>query len=125
MLVGETTLGLENTVPQLVEVALFELLLGRWLDVGVLIAGIVLTTLGRVEKNFSSLLNTLEEAVVFVALAGGGLLIGVMAEDLLAVGALDLFGGSLVAVFAKTEDGVVILTLLIISMCIHSKSRRS
>lgn len=33
-------------------------------------------------------------------------------EDLLAVGALDLFGSSLVAVLAKTEDGVVILTLL-------------
>lgn len=124
MFVGETTLRPENAVPQLVEVAFFELFLGRWLDIGVLIAGIILTTLGGVEKNFGSLLNTLEKAVVFVALAGSSLLVGVMAEDLLAVGTLDLFGGSLVAVFAKTEDGVVILALLIISICIHSKSRR-
>lgn len=124
MFVGETTLGPENAVPQLVEVAFFELFLGRWLDIGVLIAGIILTTLGGVEKNFGSLLNTLEKAVVFVALASSSLLVGVMAEDLLAVGTLDLFGSSLVAVFAKTEDGVVILALLKISICIHSKSRR-
>ena len=83
-----------------------------------------MTTLGGVEKNFGSLLNTLEKAVVFVALASSSLLVGVMAEDLLAVGTLDLFGSSLVAVFAKTEDGVVILALLKISICIHSKSRR-
>ena len=89
------------------------MLLGGWLDVGVLIAGIVLATLSRVEKDLSSLLDTLEEAVVFVALAGSGLLVGMVAEDLLAVGALDLFRGSLVAVLAETEDGVVILALLL------------
>lgn len=70
-----------------------------------------MTTLSRVKKNLSSFLDTLEEAVVFVALAGSGLLVGMVAEDLLAVGALDLFGGSLVAVLAETEDGVVILAL--------------
>jgi hypothetical protein len=107
----ETTLGLENAVPQFVEVALLELLLGWWLDVGVLVAGIVLTTLGGVEEDFSSFLNALEEAVVFVGLAGSSFLVGMVAEDLLAVGALDLFGGSLVAVLAETEDGVVILAL--------------
>lgn len=70
-----------------------------------------MTTLSRVKKNLRSFLDTLEEAVVFVALAGSGLLVGMVAEDLLAVGALDLFGGSLVAVLAETEDGVVILAL--------------
>lgn len=89
------------------------MLLGGWLDVGVLIAGIVLATLSRVEKDLSSLLDTLEEAVIFVALAGSGLLVGMVAEDLLAVGALDLFGGSLVAVLAEAEDGVVILALFL------------
>lgn len=72
-----------------------------------------MTTLGGVKKDLSSFLNTLEEAVVFVALAGSGLLVGMVAEDLLAVGALDLFGGSLVAVLAETEDGVVILALFL------------
>jgi hypothetical protein len=72
-----------------------------------------LTTLSRVEEDLSSFLNALEEAVVFVALTGGGLLVGMVAEDLLAVGALDLFGGSLVTVLAETEDGVVILALFL------------
>jgi hypothetical protein len=57
------------------------------------------------------LLDTLEEVVVLVAVSQGSLLVGVVAEDLLAVGALDLLGGSTPAVLGQTEDSVVILGL--------------
>lgn len=56
-------------------------------------------------------LDTLEKVVVLIAVSQGGLLVGVMAEDLLAVGALDLLGGSTPAVLGQTKNGVVILGL--------------
>jgi uncharacterized protein (UPF0218 family) len=56
-------------------------------------------------------LDTLEETVVFVRLAGRGFFVGVVAEDLLAVGFFDLFIGGFVAVFGEAEDGVVVLPL--------------
>ena len=56
-----------------------------------------LTTLDGIEKNFSSLLDTLEEAIILSA-SSRSLLIRVMAENLLAVGTLDLFFGGFVAV---------------------------
>jgi hypothetical protein len=57
-------------------------------------------------------LDTLEEAVIFVRGSRSGLLVGMVAEDLLAVGTLDLLRSSAVAVFAETKDGIVILSLL-------------
>ena len=61
------------------------------------IDGIKLTALDRIKKNFGSLLNTLEEAIIFSA-SSRGLLIRVVAENLFAVGTLDLFLGGFVAV---------------------------
>ena len=56
-------------------------------------------------------LDAFEEAVILVDLACCGFLVGMVAEDLLAVGFLDLLVGGFVAVFGKAEDGVVILSL--------------
>jgi hypothetical protein len=64
-----------------------------------------------VQEQLGGLLDALEEVVVLVTLAHGGLLIGVVAEDLLAVGTLDLLGGSAPAVLGQAENGVVILGL--------------
>jgi hypothetical protein len=69
-----------------------------------------LPALDRVEQDLGGLLDAFEERVV-VRTAGGGLLIGVVAEDLSAVSPLDLFFRGAVAVFGETEDGVVILSL--------------
>jgi hypothetical protein len=110
LLVGEATLGNENGVPGLVELATSELL-GRGLNVGVLIDGIELATTSGVEKQIGSLLNTLEEAVVLVALTLGSLLVRVVTQDLLAVSPLDLLGGCAPAVLLQTQNGVVILAL--------------
>lgn len=111
MILGESSLSLENCAPQLVEVALLCLFFGRWFDFGSLIDGIELAALDRIKENFGSLLNTLEETVVLSA-TSSGLLVRVMAKDLLAVSSLDLFFGSLVTVLGETEDGVVILSLM-------------
>lgn len=110
MVVAETTLGLEDVAPELVEVALGELLLGRGLDVGLLVDRVELAALDGVEENLGGLLDALEE-VIILGTAGGGLLVGVMLEDLLAVSTLDLLLGSLVAVLGDTKDLVVILGL--------------
>jgi hypothetical protein len=56
-------------------------------------------------------LNTLEELIV-VDTTLGGLLIGVVLKDLLAVGLLDLVFSSPPAVLRKTENLVVILGLV-------------
>ena len=56
-----------------------------------------MAALGWVEEDFRSLLDALEEAVILGG-ASGSLLVWVVAEDLLAVGALDLLLSSLVAV---------------------------
>jgi len=56
-----------------------------------------LTALDRIEKNLSSLLNALEEAIIFGA-SSCGLFVRVMAKNLLPVGTLDLFLGGFVAV---------------------------
>lgn len=57
------------------------------------------------------LLDTLEEAVVLITVTQGGLLVGVVTENLLAVGTLDLLGGGAPTVFGNTKNGVVILAL--------------
>lgn len=107
---GEAALGLEDLAPQLVVVALLQLLLGRGLDVGLLIDRVVLAALGRVQEHLGRLLDALEELVVLGG-AGGGLLVGVVLEDLLAVGLLDLVLGGLVAVLGQAENLVVVLGL--------------
>lgn len=107
---GEAALGLEALAPQAVEVALLELLLGGGLDLGALVDRVVLAALDGVQEDLGGLLDALEE-VVIVGPANSGLLIGVVLEDLLAVGALDLFLGGLPAVLRNTENGVVVLLL--------------
>lgn len=72
--------------------------------------GIILAALNRVKEDFGGLLNALEEGIVFSA-TSCCLLVWMMTEDLLAVGALDLFFGSLVSVLRETKDCVVILSL--------------
>lgn len=72
--------------------------------------GVELAALDGIEEDLGSLLNTLEEAIVFSA-AGSCLLVRVMAEDLLAMCALDLLLGCLVAIFGDTKDSIVILSL--------------
>lgn len=55
-------------------------------------------------------MDAFEEGVVFGG-AAGGFLVGVMFEDLFAVGFFDLFIGGFVAVLGEAEDGVVVLVL--------------
>lgn len=107
---GETSLGLEDLAPESVVVAFLQLLLGRGLDIGLLINGVVLAALSGIKKNLGGLLDTLEELVV-IGTSLCGLLIGVVLEDLLTVGLLDLFLGSLVAVLGQAKNLVVILGL--------------
>jgi len=70
-----------------------------------------LTALDRIEKDLGGFLDALEKAVVLGA-AGCGFLVWVVAEDFLAVGALDLIFGSAVAILGEAEDGVVVLSLV-------------
>ncbi|KAI6775053.1 hypothetical protein HG530_001811 [Fusarium avenaceum] len=70
-------------------VGLLKLLLSRGLNIGLLIDGIELATLDGVKEDIGSLLDTLEELII-VDTTLGSLLIGVVLEDLLAVGFLDL-----------------------------------
>ena len=55
-------------------------------------------------------MDALKKGVVFGG-TGGSLFVGMVAEDLLAVSALDLFGGCAVAVFGQAKDSVVVLAL--------------
>lgn len=110
LLVGETTLGNKDGAPALVELATGELL-GRRVDIGVLVNGVELAATSGVQKEVGGLLDTLEEAVVLITLALGGLLVRVVTEDLLTVSTLDLLGACAPAVLLETEHGVVILAL--------------
>lgn len=107
---AEAALGLEDVAPQFVEVALLGLLLGWGLDLGGLVDGIELAALDGVAEDLVGALDALKEVVVFVA-AGGGALVGVVLEDLAAVGLLDLLLGGLPAVLCYAENGVVVLAL--------------
>ena len=111
LLCGEAALGLEDLAPQLVEVALLGLLLGRRVDLGSLVDRVKLPPADRVGEDLVGLLDALEELVV-LGLAKGGLLVGVVLEDLLAVGTLDLVISGLPTVLGYTENGVVVLTLI-------------
>ena len=108
---GETGFRLEDPTPELEEVALGGLLLGRGFNFGGFINGVELTATNRVLQQFGGLLDTLEEAVVLVTVAQSSLLVRVVTEDLLTVGTLDLVGASAPAVLAQTQDGVVVLAL--------------
>jgi hypothetical protein len=119
LVVGETALGLEDFAPQLVEVALLSLLLGRGLDLGGLVDGVELPAADGVGKDLVSLLDALEELVVLGG-TGSGLLVGVVLEDLPAVGALDLLLGGTVTVAGYAEDGVVVLRLGGVSVSVRS-----
>ena len=107
---GEAGLRLEDVAPELVEVALGELLLGRGVDVRGLIDRVELAAADGVKEDLGRLLDALEEVVVISA-AGGGLLVGVVFQDLLAVGALDLVLGSLPPVLGDAENLVMVLAL--------------
>lgn len=110
MCLGETSLRLEDLAPCLIVVGLLELLLGGGLNIGLLIDGIELAALDGVEEDVCSLLDTLEKLIIFGTTLGS-LLIGVMLENLLAVGLLDLVLSGPPAVLGDTENLVVVLGL--------------
>ena len=107
---GKTSFSLEDFAPEFVEVALLCRLLAWRLYFGGFIYRVKLAALDRVKKNFSSLLDALEELVVFSS-TGRGLLVGMMFKDLLAVGSLDLILGCAVSVPGDSKNSVVILSL--------------
>lgn len=110
LLLRESTLRFKDRRPELEKVTLLCLLLAWWFLVCALVYRVKLAALGGVKKDFSSLLNALEEGIVLIA-ARCSLLVRVVTKDLLAMGALDLVLGSLEAVFRKTKNSVVILSL--------------
>ena len=110
LIVGETALGLEDLAPELVEVALLRLLLGRGLNLGGLVDRVELPPADGVGEDLVGLLDALEELVVLGATSSSPL-VGVVLEDLPAVGALDLLLGGTVTVAGYAEDGVVVLRL--------------
>lgn len=97
----ESAFGFEDGGPEFVVFSFFELFLGGRFDVGVLVDGIVLSTLDGVEEDFGGFLDAFEETVVFRA-AGCCFFVGVMAENLFAVGTFDLFFCGFEAVFGET-----------------------
>lgn len=107
---GEASLRFEDVAPELVEVALGKLLLSRGVDVSSLVDRVELAAADRVEEDLGRLLDALEEVVVISA-AGGGLLVGVVLQDLLAVGALDLVFSGLPPELGNSENLVVVLAL--------------
>jgi hypothetical protein len=107
---GETSLSFEDFAPEFVEVALLCRLLAWRLYFSGFIYRVKLAALDGVKKNFSSLLDALEELVVLSS-TSCGLLVGMMFEDLLAVGSLDLILGCAVSVPGDSKNSVVILSL--------------
>jgi hypothetical protein len=107
---GKTSFSLKDFAPEFVEVALLCCLLAWRLYFGSFIYRVKLAALDGVKKNFSSLLDALEELVVFGS-TGRGLLVGMMFKDLLAVGSLDLILGRAVSVPRDSKNSVVILSL--------------
>jgi hypothetical protein len=107
---GEASLGLEDLAPRLVVVGLLKLLLGGGLDFSLLINRVKLAALDGVKEDVGGLLDTLEELIV-VDTTLGSLLIGVVLENLLAVGLFDLVLSGPPAVLGNTKDLVMILSL--------------
>lgn len=111
LFIREASFGLEDLGPQFVVVACLAGLLAWGLNLSSFVDGVELAALDGVEKNFGSFLDALEERIVLIA-SRGSLFVGMMTEDLLAVGALDLFLGRSVSVLRQTKNSVVILLLL-------------
>ena len=86
------------------------MLLGRRFHVRSLVHGIKLPAFDRVEEDFGGFLYAFEKGIIFGG-AGGGFLVRMMAKNLFTVCALDLGFGSLVAIFRKAKDSVVVLSL--------------
>ncbi len=82
-----------------------------------------MSPLDGVEQDFGSFLNAFEERIVF-GTAGSGFLVGMVAEDFLAVGALDLVFRRSIAVFAEAENGVMILALRVMSIEVQNRDLR-
>lgn len=107
---GEPAFGLEDLAPELVVIAVLELLLGGWLDISVLINRIILAALDRISEDFGGLLDTLEEAVV-LGVTSSSFLVGVVAKNFLAMGTLDLLFGGSPSVLCDTQNSIMILLL--------------
>jgi hypothetical protein len=76
----------------------------------VLVNRVKLAALDGIEEDIRGLLDALEEGIV-LGPSGCGLLVWVMLEDLLAVGALDLVLCRSKSVLGQSKDSVVILSL--------------
>ena len=70
-----------------------------------------MAALDWVSKSFIGALNTFEEGVVLIVLPSSGLLVRMVLENLLSGSDFDLFIRSLVTVFRKSKNGIVVLTL--------------
>lgn len=111
LLVAESCFALEDCAPFLVECGwLGHFFLGGRVNISGLVDAIELSALDRIGEDFMSLLNALEEAVVFFN-ASSGFLVRMVLENLSAVGFLDLLLRCFVAVLAEAQDSVVILAL--------------
>jgi hypothetical protein len=87
------------------------LLCGR-LDISTFVDRVELPALNRVQEDFGGFLDAFEEGVV-VHTASCSFLIGMVTENLLTVGTLDLLLSGLVAILGETENCVVILVLFV------------
>ena len=97
---AEASFTLEDCIPFLIECAgLGDFFLCGRCDVGFFIDRVKLSALHRVGEDFMGALDAFEEGVVFVGLAGGGFLVRVVLQNLLAVGLLDLLVCGFVSVF--------------------------
>lgn len=82
-----------------------------------------MAALDRIEKGFRGALDAFEEGVVFGG-ASSGFLVGVVAQDLFAVGAADLVFGCFVAEAREAEDGVVVLILWDLVVLAHVREEK-
>lgn len=103
--------------PELVKVAslLLHVLLAGWLFLCALVNGIVLSALDWVEEGVGGTLDALEELIVLFQ-SQSGLLVGVMLQDLLSVGPLDLVFCSLPSELLQAENSVVILRFPVLGL---------
>lgn len=97
---AESAFALEDSVPFLVERGWFcDIFLCWGCNICLFIHRVELASLNGVRQDFVGTLNTLEEGIILVALAGGSLLVRMMLQDLLAVCLFDLLVGGLESVF--------------------------
>lgn len=103
LFLAEASFGLKYLGPEFVEVArlCLSLLLRGRLDIGCFVDRVELAASDGVREDLGCSLNAFEEGVVLVG-PGCSFLVGVMAENLLAIGTFDLVGCSLPAVFRES-----------------------